>query len=117
MAWLILPLHVGSIASDAAPAARWARASGEGGSVSRPGALRRSASSGTFARSTAGHPGEPLHAAHHSRAAPRSMTMRYGFYLPTRVPSATPEALEKLPQRGEAPGFDPVMIAYNVTCP
>jgi len=28
--------------------------------------------------------------------------MRYGFYLPTRGQTATPEALEALVQRGEA---------------
>lgn len=33
------------------------------------------------------------------------MRMRYGFYLPTRGRSATPEALEALVQRGEALGF------------
>ena len=36
--------------------------------------------------------------------------MRYGFYLPTRGQTATPEALEALVQRGEALGFSSVMI-------
>jgi probable F420-dependent oxidoreductase len=43
--------------------------------------------------------------------------MRYGFYLPTRGASATPEALEQLLQRGEALGFDSVMIADHVVFP
>jgi probable F420-dependent oxidoreductase len=43
--------------------------------------------------------------------------MRYGFYLPTRGPTATPEALETLVQRGEALGFASVMIADHVVFP
>src|SRR5215468_6210120 len=43
--------------------------------------------------------------------------MRYGFYLPTRGQTATPEALERLVQRGEALGFSSVMIADHVVFP
>jgi probable F420-dependent oxidoreductase len=43
--------------------------------------------------------------------------MRYGFYLPTRGACATPEAIEVLLQRGEALGFDSVMIADHVAFP
>jgi probable F420-dependent oxidoreductase len=43
--------------------------------------------------------------------------MRYGFYLPTRGQTATPEALETLVQRGEALGFSSVMIADHVVFP
>ncbi len=43
--------------------------------------------------------------------------MRYGFYLPTRGQTATPEALEALVQRGEALGFSSVMIADHVVFP
>jgi probable F420-dependent oxidoreductase len=43
--------------------------------------------------------------------------MRYGFYLPTRGRTATPEALEALVQRGEALGFASVMIADHVVFP
>jgi probable F420-dependent oxidoreductase len=43
--------------------------------------------------------------------------MRYGFYLPTRGPTATPEALEALVQRAEALGFSSVMIADHVVFP
>jgi probable F420-dependent oxidoreductase len=43
--------------------------------------------------------------------------MRYGFYLPTRGACATPEALDQLLQRGEALGFDSVMIADHVVFP
>lgn len=43
--------------------------------------------------------------------------MRYGFYLPTRGRTATPEALETLVQRGEALGFASVMIADHVVFP
>jgi probable F420-dependent oxidoreductase len=43
--------------------------------------------------------------------------MRYGFYLPTRGPAATPEALEALVARGEALGFHSVMIADHVVFP
>src|SRR5262250_2753057 len=54
---------------------------------------------------------------HPRHPPPRSMTMRYGFYLPTRGASATPQALEALLQRGEALGFDSVMIADHVVFP
>src|SRR5262249_58436292 len=43
--------------------------------------------------------------------------MRYGFYLPTRGQTATPEALEMLVQRGEAMGFSSVMIADHIVFP
>src|SRR5262245_41357724 len=43
--------------------------------------------------------------------------MRYGFYLPTRGASATPEALAALLQGGEALGFDSVMIADHIVFP
>ncbi len=43
--------------------------------------------------------------------------MRYGFYLPTRGQTATPEALETLVQRAEALGFNSVMIADHVVFP
>jgi probable F420-dependent oxidoreductase len=43
--------------------------------------------------------------------------MRYGFYLPTRGATATPEALEQLLGRGEALGFDSVVIADHIVFP
>jgi probable F420-dependent oxidoreductase len=43
--------------------------------------------------------------------------MRYGFYLPTRGRSATPEALRTLVTRGEALGFHSVVIADHVVFP
>lgn len=43
--------------------------------------------------------------------------MRYGFYLPTRGQTATPEALETLVRRGETLGFASVMIADHVVFP
>jgi probable F420-dependent oxidoreductase len=43
--------------------------------------------------------------------------MRYGFYVPTRGRTATPEALETLVQRGEGFGFHAVMIADHVVFP
>jgi probable F420-dependent oxidoreductase len=43
--------------------------------------------------------------------------MRYGFYLPTRGQTATPEALEALLAHGEALGFHSVMIADHVVFP
>lgn len=43
--------------------------------------------------------------------------MRYGFYLPTRGQTATPEALKTLVQRGEACGFDSVVIADHIVFP
>jgi probable F420-dependent oxidoreductase len=44
-------------------------------------------------------------------------SVRYGFYLPTRGQTATPEALETLVQRGEALGFASVMIADHLVFP
>lgn len=43
--------------------------------------------------------------------------MRYGFYLPTRGATATPDAIETLVRRGEALGFSSVMIADHVVFP
>ncbi len=43
--------------------------------------------------------------------------MRYGFYLPTRGQTATPEALQALVERGEALGFDSVVIADHIVFP
>ena len=43
--------------------------------------------------------------------------MRYGFYIPTRGQTATPECLETLVQRAEAWGFDAVMIADHLVFP
>jgi probable F420-dependent oxidoreductase len=43
--------------------------------------------------------------------------MRYGFYLPTRGATATPEALETLVTRGEALGFSSIVIADHVVFP
>ena len=43
--------------------------------------------------------------------------MRYGFYLPTRGATASPEALETLVARGEALGFSSVVIADHVVFP
>ncbi|HSE06140.1 MAG TPA: TIGR03619 family F420-dependent LLM class oxidoreductase [Methylomirabilota bacterium] len=43
--------------------------------------------------------------------------MRYGFYLPTRGPTASPDALETLVARGEALGFSSVVIADHVVFP
>ena len=43
--------------------------------------------------------------------------MRYGFYLPTRGQTATPEAIEALVRRGEALGFASAMIADHVAFP
>ena len=43
--------------------------------------------------------------------------MRYGFYLPTRGATATPEALEAMVTRGEALGFDSVVIADHIVFP
>src|ERR671924_427283 len=43
--------------------------------------------------------------------------MRYGFYLPTRGHTATPDALEALVARGEALGFSSVMIADHIVFP
>jgi probable F420-dependent oxidoreductase len=43
--------------------------------------------------------------------------MRFGFYLPTRGETATPEALETLVTRGEALGFHSAVIADHVVFP
>src|SRR5499426_118757 len=43
--------------------------------------------------------------------------MRYGFYLPTRGQTATPEALETLVTTGETLGFASVMIADHLVFP
>ena len=43
--------------------------------------------------------------------------MRYGFYLPTRGQTASPEALETLVARGEALGFSSVVIADHIVFP
>jgi alkanesulfonate monooxygenase SsuD/methylene tetrahydromethanopterin reductase-like flavin-dependent oxidoreductase (luciferase family) len=43
--------------------------------------------------------------------------MRYGFYLPTRGQTATPDALEAIVHHGEALGFDSVMIADHIVLP
>jgi len=43
--------------------------------------------------------------------------MRYGFYLPTRGPLATPEALTALVLRAEELGFDSVVVADHIVLP
>ena len=43
--------------------------------------------------------------------------MRYGFYLPTRGQTATPEGIEALVRRGEALGFTSTMIADHIVFP
>ena len=43
--------------------------------------------------------------------------MRYGFYLPTRGATATPEALEAMVTRGETLGFHSVVIADHIVFP
>src|SRR5919108_987345 len=43
--------------------------------------------------------------------------MKFGFYLPTRGHTATPEALETFVTRGEALGFHSVMIADHIVFP
>src|SRR5712692_6049089 len=43
--------------------------------------------------------------------------MRYGFYLPTRGPAATSEGLTTIIQRGEALGFDSVVVADHIVFP
>ena len=43
--------------------------------------------------------------------------MKYGFYLPTRGATATPEALEAILSRAEGWGFHAVMIADHVVFP
>ena len=43
--------------------------------------------------------------------------MRFGFYLPTRGSTATPDALSQIVGAGERLGFDSVMIADHVAFP
>jgi len=43
--------------------------------------------------------------------------MHYGFYIPTRGQTATPEALEALVQRAEVLGFHSVVIADHIVFP
>jgi probable F420-dependent oxidoreductase len=43
--------------------------------------------------------------------------MRYGFYLPTRGLTATPEALETLLVQGESLGFTSVMVSDHIVFP
>src|SRR5882762_8568167 len=43
--------------------------------------------------------------------------MRYGFYLPTRGQTASPEALETLATRAEEWGFSSVVIADHIVFP
>ncbi|MEM7254170.1 MAG: TIGR03619 family F420-dependent LLM class oxidoreductase, partial [Pseudomonadota bacterium] len=43
--------------------------------------------------------------------------LSFGFYLPTRGPSATPEALSRLVTQGEALGFTSVVIADHIVFP
>jgi probable F420-dependent oxidoreductase len=43
--------------------------------------------------------------------------MRYGFYLPTRGQTASPEALETLVARAESLGFSSVVIADHIVFP
>jgi probable F420-dependent oxidoreductase len=43
--------------------------------------------------------------------------MRYGFYLPTRGETASPDALETLVTRGESFGFSSVVIADHIVFP
>ena len=43
--------------------------------------------------------------------------MHYGFYLPTRGTTTTPDDVETLVQRGEAYGFHSVMIADHIAFP
>jgi probable F420-dependent oxidoreductase len=47
----------------------------------------------------------------------KEITVHYGFYLPTRGACATPEAIETFLERGEALGFDSVMVADHVAFP
>src|SRR4030095_12565313 len=54
---------------------------------------------------------------HRMRRIAYGVAMRYGFYLPTRGQTATPEALETIVQRGEALGFASVMIADHLVFP
>jgi probable F420-dependent oxidoreductase len=43
--------------------------------------------------------------------------MRFGFYLPTRGPGATPDGLKTFVTRAEALGFNSVMIADHIVFP
>jgi probable F420-dependent oxidoreductase len=43
--------------------------------------------------------------------------MRYGFYLPTRGPLATREALSAILKTGESAGFSSVMVADHIVLP
>ena len=43
--------------------------------------------------------------------------MHYGFYLPTRGQTTTPDDIDTLVQRGEAHGFHSVMIADHIVFP
>jgi len=43
--------------------------------------------------------------------------MHYGFYLPTRGQTTTPDDVDTLVQRGEAYGFHSVMIADHIVFP
>ena len=43
--------------------------------------------------------------------------MRFGFYLPTRGPTAEPQALTKMAQTGEQLGFTSTMIADHIVIP
>src|SRR5262249_61079720 len=43
--------------------------------------------------------------------------MHYGFYLPTRGQTTTPDDIATLVQRGEAYGFHSVMIADHIVFP
>jgi hypothetical protein len=52
-----------------------------------------------------------------AQALLKGLLMDFGFYLPTRGQTATPEALEALVTHGEALGFRSVMIADHVVFP
>src|SRR2546421_10786919 len=76
------------------------------------GALRGRPGSGSRRTSRGWGPavrGEPM--------IPRRSIMRYGFYLPTRSATATPDAIEKLVARGELLGFASVVIADHLVFP
>jgi probable F420-dependent oxidoreductase len=47
----------------------------------------------------------------------RERALNYGFYLPTRGPTAEPDAIAALVRRGEAKGFHSVMVADHVVFP
>src|SRR5918992_718867 len=62
--------------------------------------------------------GTAADAAHHVPSTVRKgLPMKFGFYLPTRGETATPEALETLVTRGEALGFHSAVIADHVVFP